>query len=267
MPRASFELPLWPGRAHPAMRVYLPDAPTTPRLAIVVLRGGCYRTCHGSGAGAAEWIARQGMIGIEADYGTRSTGGTYRASYADAARAVRLVRARARDWSVGSGPLRVGVLGFSAGGHLASLLSTQPDRSAPPEDDLASTVSARPDLVALGYPLISLVDSYAPGAFGGSVENFFGEPDAGEDRRRQFSTELHVAPDHPPVFLWTTADDEVVPASHAERFAEACRRAAVPVDFTMFPRGGHGLGLALDQPGALGAWTSQLLIWLGEHGA
>jgi acetyl esterase/lipase len=177
-------------------------------------------------------------------------------------RAVRLVRARASEWGID--PARVGVLGFSAGGHLASLLSTQPAWPAPVEDDLAR-ISARPDLVVLAYPLISFVGGYAPGAFAGSVESFFGEAGVDEARRRQFSSELHVEAGHPPVFLWTTADDAIVPASHAERFAEACRRAHVPVAFTMYPHGAHGLGLALGQPGALGAWTTEMLGWLAAR--
>jgi len=261
-PSAPIEIPLWPGRAHPVMRIYLPDAAAGPLPAMVVFRGGGYASSNGSGAGAAAWLARHGMIGIEAEYGTRSTGATYRASYADAARAVRLVRARASEWGID--PTRVGVLGFSAGGHLASLLSTQPARPAPAEDDLAR-ISARPDLVVLAYPLISFIDGYAPGAFAGSVESFFGEDDVDEARRRQFSNELHVEPGHPPVFLWTTADDAIVPASHAERFADACRRAHVPVAFTMYPHGPHGLGLALGQPGALGAWTTEMLRWLAAR--
>ena len=111
--------------------------------------------------------------------------------------------------------------------------------------------------------LITKTDSN--GAFLGSVENFLGRADVSEDERRRFSSELHVEPSHPPVFLWTTSDDAVIPASHSQLFADACRRAHVPVAFTLFPHGPHALGLALDHPGDVGTWTTQLLAWLGQQ--
>ena len=258
------ELPLWPRRGRPAMRIYRRDVDRSrARPAMLVLRGGGYSRCDGSGEGSAAWAASHGMVGIEVEYATRATGASHPAAYADAARAVRLVRHRAPEWGVD--PRRVGILGYSAGGHLASLLSTQPALWSSPDDDLAPRVPARPDLLVLGYPLISFVEQYRPGAFLGSVENFFGKGDVGEALRRQFSSELFVEPGHPPVFLWTTAEDAIVPPSHAERFAEACRRAGVPVEFTLFPHGPHAMGLALDQPGGVGQWTTQLLTWLAQH--
>ena len=258
------ELPLWPGRAHPAMRIYMRAAEQSrTRPAMLVFRGGGYSRCDGSGDGSAAWAASHGMVGIEVEYGTRATCESHPAAYADAARAVRLVRHRAGEWGIDPG--RIGILGYSAGGHLASLLSTQPTLWAAPDDDLAPRLSARPDLLVLGYPLISFIEQYRPGAFLGSVENFFGKLDVGEALRRQFSSELFVQPGHPPVFLWTTADDAIVPAAHAERFAEACRRANVPIEFTLFPHGPHAMGLALDQPGGVGQWTTHLLTWLAQQ--
>jgi acetyl esterase/lipase len=263
-PGVPLEVPLWPGLARPAMRVFAPDGdPTRPRPALVVFRGGGYARPDGSGGGSGAWAARNGMVAAEVDYGTRSTQSFHPGPYADAARAVRLVRAHAGDWGVDPG--RVGVLGYSAGGHLASLLSTQPSLWRSPDDDHAPAISARPDLVVLAYPLISFVDQYAPGAFIGSVENFLGRADASEDERRRLSSELHVEPTHPPVFLWTTSEDAVIPASHSQLFADACRRAGVPVAFTVFPHGPHALGLALDHPGDIGTWTTQLLAWLDQQ--
>jgi acetyl esterase/lipase len=261
---SPLDIPLWPARAHPAMRIYFPDADRAhPRPALVILRGGGYARCDGSGGGSGVWAARNGMVGIEVEYGTRSTQASYPAPYADAARSVRLVRSHAREWGIDPG--RVGVLGYSAGGHLATLLSTQPALWVAPADDLAPRMSARPDLVVLAYPVISFVDHYEPGAFVGSVENFFGRGDLDEPLRRQFSSELHVDSTHPPVFMWTTADDALVPAAHAERVAEACRRAHVPVAFTLYPHGPHAMGLALDQPSPVGKWTTHLLAWLTER--
>ncbi|HWL87339.1 MAG TPA: alpha/beta hydrolase fold domain-containing protein [Polyangiaceae bacterium] len=262
----TIEVPLWAGRAAPAMRVVFPSGGASegaragvPVPAMIVFRGGAYATSMGSGAGAAEWAAENGMVGVEVPYRTQATGDAYPKNYADAARAMRMVRARAAEWGID--PARVGVLGFSAGGHLASLLSTQPTLYVDPDDDLATRVQARPDFVILGYPVISFVEGYSPGAFASSAENFFGRRDLDEDLRKRFSNELHVTADHPPVFIWTTADDALVPASHSRRFAEACERAGVHVTFELFPHGPHGMGLALDRPGAVGKWTSQALDW------
>jgi acetyl esterase/lipase len=258
------EVPLWRGGATSSMKVVFPEAASAkPRPAMIVFQGGAYGTNAGSGGGAAEWAASHGMVGILVRYGTRATQRFYPGNYADAARAVRLVRRRAAEWGIDSA--RVGVMGFSAGGHLASLLSTQPTLWKDPEDDLAEQVSARPDLVVLAYPLISFIDGYRPGAFVGSVENFFGRSDASEEERRRFSSELHVDAQHPPVFVWTTKDDALVPYTHAQKFAEACERAHVPVAFKLYPHGPHGMGLALDQTGDVKEWTSLLLQWLSER--
>jgi acetyl esterase/lipase len=261
-PRASpLEVSLWREWMRPSMRVFFPQgALPEPRPAMIVFRGGGYSTSAGSGAGTAEWIASHGMVGVEVDYRTRATGDSYPAGYDDAARAVRLVRQNSADWGIDA--KRVGVIGYSAGGHLASLLSTQPALHAAPDDDLSASVSARPDLVVLAYPLISFVDGYIPGAFLASAESFFGRRDLDETLRRQFSNELHVTREHPPVFLWTTEDDAIVPYTHAKLFAEACRKAGVPVEFSLFPHGPHGLGLALDDPSEVRTWTKLLLAWL-----
>jgi acetyl esterase/lipase len=259
--REPVEVPLWQRRERPSMKVFFPNTPRSkPSPAILVFRGGAYATSAGSGGGAAEWVAAHGMVGIEVQYRTQATQDSYPASYADAARAVRLVRHRAAEWGIDG--KRVGVMGFSAGGHLASLLSTQPTLHVDPEDDLAAHLSARPDLVILAYPLISFIDQYAPGAFVGSAENFFGRRDLSESLRRLFSSELHVNGQHPPVFVWTTMDDALVPYTHAKRFAEACQSANVPVTFKHFPHGPHGMGLALGNPTDVGTWTSLMLAWI-----
>jgi acetyl esterase/lipase len=258
---SSIDVPLWPGREHPSMKVVFPQrGGQKPKPAVLVFQGGAYATAFGSGGGSAEWIAEQGMVGARVEYSTRGTGDAYPSNYADAARAVRLVRQRCAEWGID--PDRVGVLGYSAGGHLASLLSTQPSLYEDPSDTLAPRVCARPDLVVLGYPLISFVERYARGAFAGSVDNFFGRRDVDENLRRAFSNELHVESTHPPVFIWTTRDDALVPYTHSQLFADACRRSKVPVRFELFPHGPHGLGLAREQTSEVRNWTSQLLDWL-----
>jgi acetyl esterase/lipase len=258
----SMDIALWPGQKSPAMSVSFPPGQMRAnRPAMVVFRGGAYATSSGSGAGSGEWLAKQGIVGAVVPYRVESAGGgAYPACYADAARAVRLLRSRATE--LGVDPHRIGVLGYSAGGHLASLLSTQPNLFADPADDLAASVSARPDLAVLAYPLISFVDGYAPGAFVGSTENFFGYSAVAQEQRRAFSNELHVGPNHPPVFIWTTRDDALVPYTHSQLFADAAKKAGVSVQFELYPNGPHGLGLALGRADETGQWTTHLLSWL-----
>jgi acetyl esterase/lipase len=263
--RDPVEVPLWPDPQSPAMRVVFPARRRGAQAAgLVVFRGGAYATSQGSGGGAVEWAAANGMVGVEVAYRTQETGDAFPKNYADAARAIRLVRAQAGRWGVD--PKRVGVLGFSAGGHLASLLSTRPSLYVDPADDLAARIDARPDFVILAYALISFVEGYSPGAYVGSAANFFGRRDLGEELRRKFSNELHVAAGHPPAFVWTTADDALVPAVQSQRFVEACQRAGVPVKFELFPHGGHGMGLAQGQRGEVGSWTLRALDWLVARG-
>jgi acetyl esterase/lipase len=265
MDRSESSVPLWPGRSSPAMRVVFPRRSSDARCAaLVVFRGGAYATSQGSGAGAAEWAAENGMLGVEVPYRCRETGDAFPACYADAARAMRVVRDRADDWGVDR--RRVGALGFSAGGHLASLLSTQPSLDVGAGDDLAPRFSARPDFLVLGYPLVSFVAGYAPGAFLSSTESFFGRNDVDEAVRRRFSNELHVTREHPPTFVWTTADDALVPADHSRRFVDACERAGVPVRFELFAHGPHGMGLALGDRSDVGTWTTRALAWLRASG-
>ena len=256
---------LWSSRAHPSMRLSFPETEDSrPKPAMLVFRGGGYAYSSGSGGGTAQWAAEHGMVGIEVEYRTSRSQEYFPENYADAARAVRLVRQHALEWNID--PNRVGAIGYSAGGHLVSLLSTQPDLWRAPEDDLAGKVSARPDLVVLAYPLVSFVEGYSPGAFAGSVRNFFGGAESAEAHRRKFSNELHVDGSHPPVFIWTTRDDGIVPYTHAQLFAEACQNAKVPVVLKLYPHGPHGLGLARNQEGAVGHWTEELLEWLSQRG-
>jgi acetyl esterase/lipase len=263
MPVDGFaESNLW-GPGSPAMRVVMPADRRSPVPALIVFRGGGYAMNHGSGAGAAAWAAAHGMVGVEVPYRTQESGDAFPKNFADAARAVRLVRSRAAILGVDS--KRVGVLGFSAGGHLAALVSTQPDLYRDPADDLAATTSARPDFVVLGYPVVSFVARWSPGSLSSSAENFLGDAPLDEATRARFSNELHVAPGHPPVFVWTTADDGLVPAAHARAFAAACERAGVPVHLEVFRHGPHGMGLALDAHSDVRTWTPHLLEWLDER--
>lgn len=259
-------LNLWPeGSAHstlvtgqwlPRIEVYLPAAAARrPVAAMLILPGGGYGGLAAHEAEpVAELFTRHGMAGIVVRY--RVAPCRYPAPVADACRAMRLVRQNAARFGID--PQRVGLLGFSAGGHLAATIGTQPELHREPADDLCAQWSARPDRLVLVYPVISFVAEFHEG----SMLNLLGEKPAMAMRER-LSHEKHVGPGNPPTFLFHTADDGGVPASNAVRYADACLHAGVPVELHVFAHGRHGVGLASDDP-ALKPWTELLMLWLRE---
>jgi len=268
-------IPLWPdGSPHnppgdrPLLECYLPEAhraaepaagslraPGSPRGAVIICAGGGYahRAPH-EGEPVARLLAEHGLAAFVCHY--RVAPHRFPAPYADGTRAVRLVRSLADDYDVD--PQRVAIMGFSAGGHLAATVATQPGLYVAPEDDLADRYAARPDRVILGYPVISLVEEY----HAGSAANLLGE-NASEEARRALSNEFHVTQDSPPAFLFHTADDPSVPVSNSIRYAQACLARGVPVELHVYRSGRHGVGLAADIP-ALRSWPGLLLDWLAD---
>lgn len=235
------DVPLWPGRRAPTMRIVFPKTqPSRPAPAMVIFRGGAYATSSGSGGGTDAWFADKGIVGITVNYGTRETGTFWPNNYSDGVRAMRLVRSNAQAWGID--PKRIGVVGYSAGGHLASMVATQWNLYRHPDDDLFDRVSARPDLAILGYPVISMQinGGYHDGAYVGSLDNFLGNRNSTPEQRRTFSSELNVSRETPPVFIWTTQTDSLVPANHTQLFADACRHFGVEVEEHTFPDGPHG---------------------------
>jgi acetyl esterase/lipase len=240
---------------RPKIEIYLPSTTTSSaRTAIVICPGGGY---HGlaedhEGKQIAELFALNGIVSAVLFYRHRTH--QHPAPYADACRAIRLMRSNASKYAINPG--KVGIIGFSAGGHLASTVSTQPELYKDPLDTFANSISSRPDRAILCYPVITF------GEYGhmGSKDNLLGK-NADPQLIAQLSNHTQVTASTPPVFLFHTADDSVVPVQNSLLFAQACVEKKVPVELHIFPKGRHGVGLALDDP-HLKIWSQNLLSWL-----
>lgn len=266
--RDSLTLRLWPEDAPgargkepedvPAISVYAPPD-NQNGAAIVVCPGGGYGTLAShEGEPVARWLNTLGITGIVLKY---RLGPRYRhpIMLQDAARALRLVRTHARQWQIV--PHRVGILGFSAGGHLASTLATRFDDGDPLSPDPVERESCRPNLAILIYPVISLL---FPHAHMGSRQTLIGA-NASEEMAHALSNETQVTGRTPPTFLVHTAEDIAVPCTNSLLFALALRKAGVPVALHLFERGTHGFGLAEEDP-VLSVWPALCARWLEVRG-
>jgi acetyl esterase/lipase len=264
-------LPLWPDGAPgalgkedkdiPTLTPYLPDPGVATGAAIVICPGGGYAgLAPYEGHDYALWLNQHGVAGFVLKYRLGSAGYRHPIMLEDAARAVRLVRARAADWKVD--PKRVGIMGSSAGGHLASTLLTHFDAGKPDAADPVERESSRPDIGILCYAVITM------GQFTheGSKENLLGKHPSPE-LVRLLSNELQVTPQTPPCFIWHTWEDNVVPVENSLQFAVALRKAGVPFALSIYQKGGHGMGLGDKPPFAHPhPWANDCLFWLRVQG-
>lgn len=262
-------IPLWAGGAPgalgtaatdvPSISLYRPSLAATGRAAMVVCPGGAYAgLADHEGHDAALWLNALGITAAVLKY---RLGPRYHhpSQVQDAARAVRLLRTHAREWGIDAG--RIGVWGFSAGGHLASTLATRFDDGNPGSDDPVERVSSRPDLAVLAYPVITMADGLT---HRGSRRNLLGtNPPSG--LIAELSNETRVTARTPPTFIFHTADDKEVAVDNSLLFSAALRAAAVPHELHVFETGRHGVGLAKDDPG-LSVWPALLKSWLGARG-
>lgn len=263
---------LWPGPAPlshgtsdadvPFMLVHRVPADRSCGAAFVICPGGGYgrlATEH-EGTHVARWCNGLGMTAFVLHYRVGTAGYHHPAQLLDVQRAVRHLRAHADRYGIDPG--RIGVIGFSAGGHLASMAATLFDeRPAGTTADAVDSASARPDVAVLAYPVISLVEPYA---HKGSRDNLLG-PEPAPDLARALSTDRRVTEATPPTFLFQTDSDQSVPAENATSFYLACRRHKVPAELHAFEHGPHGLGLALGDP-ELSHWAEHLAAWLRDRG-
>jgi acetyl esterase/lipase len=251
-------LRLWPGPAPgaqgetlediPAVQVFLPKAETATGASIVVCPGGAYgfRAGH-EGATVGEWLAANGITGFVLRY---RLGPKYHhpVELGDAQRAVRYVRANAATWKLD--PKRIGIIGFSAGGHLASSAATHYTDGDPKAEDPIERVLSRPDLQILVYPVITM----GAKTHGGSRNNLLGKNPAPE-LLELLSNEKQVNARTPPAFLVHSTEDKAVPVENSDLYAAALKAAGVPCEYVRGSIGGHGFGLQK-------SWTEPCLKWL-----
>jgi acetyl esterase/lipase len=247
-------------RDKPTLTPYLPPGSKATGTAVVVCPGGGYQglAMGHEGLDIARWLNERGVAAFVLKY---RLGPRYRhpAPLQDAQRALRLVRARAKEWGVDPG--RVGIWGFSAGGHLASTASTKFDAGQADADDPIERVSSRPDFSILCYPVITFLPPYA---HMGSRRNLLGDkPD--DKLVESLCNDTQVTARTPPTFLFHTTGDAGVPPENSVLYYLALRKAKVPAELHIYEKGPHGVGLAAKDP-VLSTWPDRLADWMKARG-
>jgi acetyl esterase/lipase len=260
------EIRLWPNEApfakgdtdedRPAITPYLAEGNNRP--AVIVCPGGGYgsRARHEADP-IALWLNGLGISAFVLRY--RVAPYQYPCALLDTQRAIRTVRHEAEKFRID--PDKVGLLGFSAGGHLTANAGTSYDKGNREAEDEIERQSCRPDLLMLCYPVITMTNPYT---HLGSRRNLLGN-DAEESKYLQHSNELNVTKDTPPAFLWHTSNDGAVPVENSLLFAGALSKHDVLFDLHVYAKGRHGLGLAEDEPHTIG-WTDACASWLMLNG-
>ena len=260
-------IPLWPDGAPgalgtnaadvPTLTPYLPDPTNATGTAMVICPGGGYsHLAPHEGNDYALWLNQHGVTCFVLKYRLGSRGYHYPAMFDDVTRAMRMVRANAAGWKVD--PHRIGIMGSSAGGHLAATLLTHFDSGNINSDDPIVRQSSRPDLGILCYAVITMGEF----AHQGSRTNLLG-PNPSRKLVKLLSNELQVKTNTPPCFIWCTYEDKTVPMENSLMFAEALRKNHVPFDLHIYQKGGHGMGLKDKPPFAHPhPWADDCLFWL-----
>lgn len=262
---------LWPNGAPgalgarpqdiPTLTPYLPDPTNTTGAAMVICPGGGYEhLAPHEGRDYALWLNQHGVACFVLKYRLGSNGYHYPAEFQDVTRAMRWTRAHAADDKIN--PHRIGIMGSSAGGHLAATLLTHFDSGNTNADDPIERQSSRPDLGILCYPVITMGEY----THQGSKDNLLGKHPSAK-LVKLLSNEMQVKTNTPPCFIWCTYEDKTVPVENSLMFAEALRKNHVPFDLHIYQKGGHGMGLKDRPPFAHPhPWAGDCLFWLKAQG-
>lgn len=258
---------LWPGgvpgalgkekKDIPTITVYLPKKGTGNGIAVLICPGGGYwhlSMVH-EGKDIAEWFNSFGAAGIVVNYRHKGKGYGYPAPLDDAQRAMRLIRSKASLWGIDAN--KIGVIGFSAGGHLASTVTTLFDKGYGKAGDEVDKFSSRPDFSVLCYPVISMSE---PFMHRGSRKNLLGT-EFDEKLANLMSTEKQITPNTPPTFLIHSSEDRVVPVENSLAFYMGLKKAKVRAELHIYEKGGHGFGLARSNATAK-QWPDACRLWI-----
>lgn len=246
--------------SRPTLMVYLPAKEKATGTAVVVCPGGGYgiNAIKHEGTDVAELLVSKGIAAFVLKYRLPSDKTMKDKSIGplqDAQQAIRLVRQRAKEWNVN--PSRIGIAGFSAGGHLASTAGTHFNKSLVDNPD---NISVRPDFMILLYPVISFSDEIG---HIGSRENLIGKNPSPE-QIKLYSNELQITKETPPTFLMHAGDDDAVKVENSLRFFETLNNNKIPSELFVYPKGGHGFGLI--NPTSPDRWMDRCLDWMKGNG-
>ncbi len=244
--------------SRPTLTIYLPIENATG-TAVVVVPGGGYEVnaFKHEGTDMAMELNRRGIAAFVLKYRLPSDQTMTDKSIGplqDAQQAIRIVRQRAKEWNID--PNKIGIAGFSAGGHLASTAGTHFQKALIDNPD---NISLRPDFMILLYPVISFTDSIA---HIGSRNNLIGESPK-EDIKTLYSNELQITPQTPPTFLMHATDDDVVKIANSIQFQKALQTNKVPAELFIYPKGGHGFGL--NNPTSSEKWLDKCVAWMKKN--
>jgi acetyl esterase/lipase len=264
-------VPLWNGPAPqshgtapddiPTLTVFLPEKSASPTAAIVVFPGGGYAglAFDYEGINEAEYYQKRGVAGFVLKYRLPVHGYRHPVPLLDAQRAIRLIRNNAA-WNID--PAKIGIMGFSAGGHLASTLETHFDAGDPNAIDPVDKLSSRPDFAVLAYPVISMKAGIT---HQGSKDNLLG-PNPDPALVESLSNETQVTAQTPPTILVHAQDDGLVPIENSRLMYAALQKAGVPAELDEYPHGGHGFGYGPNQTNAPAGWMDKVYDWLKSQG-
>jgi len=262
--------PLWKNGAPGALGTEPKDVPTIDiytvengnGAAVVVCPGGGYHglAVNHEGKDIAAWLNSNGVAAVVLEYRMKGRGYENPAPMQDVQRAIQTVRARAAELKID--PKRIGVLGFSAGGHLAGTAATKFTPANPAAEDPIARESNRPDFAVLCYAVLAF-DKPGITHFG-SQFNLLGK-NASKELIESFSIDKQVTKDTPPTFLWHTDEDKGVPPENSILYYMACRQCKVPAELHVYAKGGHGSGLAKRLPGTCG-WSDACIAWMKNMG-
>ena len=263
---------LWPKRIPgqknvfegdtPTLTYYLPSEEKDATAAVIICPGGGYRNLaiYHEGHQVAQWLNSIGVAGFILRYRHHGDGYVHPTPLRDAQRAIRTVRARAAEYNVD--PDKVGIMGFSAGGHLASTAGTLFSENSYEKQDEIDEASSRPDFMVLVYASVSLKKKQESG---GSLSHILGnDPDPALVEK--LSTVTQVTKETPPTFLIQSGADPTVPAEQSVMFYQALLKAGVPAEFHLYQTGRHGFGLGTKRDGPVSTWPNVCANWMRQMG-